>query len=315
MRQASALTSKLEAALATAPSNAALRLNLSSAHKMMERAEAELQSIAKIEQVDLFKYRIVNAAAESYLLQPVTASLGLFQDVFSYIYDALISGPKQRARLSRGVSDETAMQFGYSFAGSLGVVLIAPSSMSLFGGKFEPSVQALFDLFEVSDDDEVKDAAKILGRAAIQKIYQWSEVNFRAGYDLDLSWVASSDRFRGRYIDANQFAHIADIIGRTSEIETRPINIRGVLVGINTVLRSFHFVEPEGESFKGILADEFPANIEWIVNQRYIADIEEEVVIRYATGDETRRYRLLRLQSLKEVQLPEPPAPPSPPPP
>lgn len=48
--------------------------------------------------------------------------MGSFQKLVSVVYGAIKHGPRQRQRISEDVALETAFEFGYSFAGSLGLV-------------------------------------------------------------------------------------------------------------------------------------------------------------------------------------------------
>ena len=87
--------------------------------------------------------------------------------MFSQIYDAMTRGPRDRAGVPPERRQETALEFGYSFSGSLGVVLVMPGQLSLFEGKFDRTLDAINQMFEIQDDDHLRDAARNIGRAAI----------------------------------------------------------------------------------------------------------------------------------------------------
>ena len=70
-------------------------------------------------------------------------------------------------------------------------------------------------------------------------------------------------------------------------------------MGFDSVFKTFHFVEPDGESYKGQIAKDFPTYQDWTVNRRYEAVIQSEVTTRFSTGEETTKYRLA---SLKPVE-------------
>jgi hypothetical protein len=67
-------------------------------------------------------------------------------------------------------------------------------------------------------------------------------------------------------------------------------------VGIDLPSRWFHFVIPDGESFKGALGPEFPVTGTVEVGKRYRAHILVRTVTKYATETEDRRNTLLRLE-------------------
>ena len=296
-REAAGLVSRLEERLAHNPRDISLRMTLSSAVRMAERMERELYEIAATEQVDLCRYRLVrHAGGDNFALQSVSRSLEAFQDTVSYVYEAITGKPRKRAGLTRDARRETAMQFGYSYAGSLGVVLLAPSQKGLFSTKFDDVVKTINQVFEIQNNDELRDAAKVMGPAAINKIYEWAAVNEEAGYDLDLRWTNSNSIEAGRYVDARQFGKLASLISLTSESEKKPIRTNGVLVGFDSVFKTFHLVEPDGESYRGSLADDFPMHQDWVVNRTYGASIVEENTTKFSTGEESKKYRLSSLR-------------------
>lgn len=292
-RQAAGLVSRLEASLAKSPGDRSVRLTLASAISMAERTERELYEIAAAEQVDLCRYRLVRHSGLGFGVHSVSKSLELFQDAVSFVYHAVTGQP--RVKIGQAMRRETELLFGYSFAGSLGVVLLAPSERGLFFNKFDDVVRTINQVFEIKDNSELRDAAKAIGPAAIQKIYNWSAVNYESGYDLDLRWTNSNSIEFGSYVEAKQFGRLADLISLTSNVETTAIRARGILVGFDSVLKTFHLVETDGDSYKGNLENGFPENRDWTVNRRYEATISAEVTTRFSTGEETRRFRLVGL--------------------
>jgi hypothetical protein len=301
-REAAGLVSKLEERLAQSPGDVSLRLTLSSAVQMAERTERELYEIATAEQVDLCRYRLVRHIGEGFSLQSVSKSLEAFQDAISYVYEAIMGTPRRRAGLTREARRESEMLFGYSYAGSLGVVLLAPSQKGLFTTKFDDVVKTINQVFEIENNDELRHAARAIGPAAINKLYEWAAVNNEAGYDLDLRWTNSNSVESGRYVQVRQFGKLANLISLTSEIEKKAIRTEGVLVGFDSVYKTFHLVEPGGESYKGQLADDFPQHRDWIVNKTYGASISEETTTRFSTGEQSIKHRLSELRLIPDTK-------------
>ncbi len=243
-REAAGLVSQLEAAFARNPDDRGLRLTLKTAVRLAERAEKELYEIAATEQVDLVRYRLVRHISDTFAVQGVSRSLELFQEAVSYIYEAVTGQPRRRAGLTRAAKKDSELLFGYSYAGSLGVVLLAPSSRGLFATKFDDVVQTINDVFDINDNLELRDAAKKIGPAAVRKLFEWSEANYAEGYDLDLRWTKSNSVESGRYLESKQFGQLANLISLTSDVEEKSVTTRGLLVGFDSVFKTFHFVEP-----------------------------------------------------------------------
>ena len=81
-------------------------------------------------------------------------------------------------------------------------------------------------------------------------------------------------------------------------MEERSVTTEGTLVGFDSVYKTFHFVVPDGESYKGQLAQGFPMHRDWTVNRRYGATIQSEVTTKFSTGEETSRFRLASLEQV-----------------
>jgi hypothetical protein len=299
-RKASAMLASMEIAASRRPGDLALRLNVMSAQRLLARTERELVTVALREQIDLCRYRLIATGNGKFSVRGVSRSLGAFQEVFSFVYDAIADSPKQIARLPRARHDETSLEFGYTFDGSLGVVMIATRSLSLFGSsEFGAALDEINGVFDTTIEEDLREKVKKLGRASIQKIYEWSNINFAERFGVDLRWLTPSTIHKGRYLEWKEFERITSLIGRTSDTETKTISAVGTLVGFSSAFGTFHFVEPEGESFRGQVVQTFPTTREWTVNRTYIAKIEIRKITRLATGEEVvRNY----LRDLEEVQ-------------
>jgi hypothetical protein len=299
-RAAAAMVSGLEDRLAHNPDDLALRISLSSAVRMAERMERELYEVAASEQVDLCRYRLVRHTGPGFALSGVSRSLAAFQETVSYVYEALAGRPLKRPALTDNALRRSELLFGYSFAGSLGVVLLAPSERRLFDTKFDDVVKTIGEVFDTESNDELRDVAHTIGRAAVNKVFEWASANAEAGYDLDLRWTNSNSVEMGRYVQARQFGKLASLISLTSEVEHTQIRTEGVLVGFDSVFKTFHLVEPDGESYKGGLADEFPLRKDWTINRTYGAAIVKDDTTKFSTGETATKYRLVELRPMEE---------------
>lgn len=294
-REAAGLVSQLEARLAQSPSDMSLRINLASAVRMAERTEGELFEVAAADQVDICRYRLVRHSGDGFALQGISKSLEKFQEAVSNVYASVSSGPKARAKLSRDAKRDSEMLFGYSYAGSLGVVLLVPSERGLFITRFDDVVKTINQVFDIQNNDELRDAVRTIGPAAIHKLYEWADTNRSSGYDLDLRWTNSNSIEAGRYIEVSQFGRLASLISVSSDVETDTTKVTGVLVGFNSMLKTFHLVVPDGDSYRGHLEDGFPVHKDWTVNRSYKAVVRSDVSTKYVTGEQTSVHHLVSL--------------------
>lgn len=276
------------------PESSALKIKLMARKRLAERMQESLLAIAKDQHVDVCDYRIVPEGDERFRLSDVSQSLNAFQKVFTQVYDSLVRGPKKKAVTSREILEETVLEFGYSYAGSLGLVLLAPSTRDFFSGKYDSSVEALFQVLQISDSDDVKDISVKLGAAVINRIYEWVSVNAHAGYALDVSWLRSDGVRVGGYMTSSHLGLVAKIIEETSEEKIVDSVESGTLVGIDYKNRTFHFIGLVAGNVKGALSDSY-TNEEVSVPGLYLAKMRMSSVVQFATGKVDEKYELLSL--------------------
>jgi len=299
LRRVYAAIAEVEVVAANSPGDQYVLANLKSLKRDSEDLEKQWEEECRHAQIEVCRYRIIPEDAHHYSLASVSKSLLDFQEMFSQIFDAVKTGIKKRARISADIRAETQFDFGFTYPGSLGVALMVESESHFFGSKFDEAVKAISDIVSIDDRDDVRDLAKSLGGAVVTKVYDWSRVNFGAGYGVDITWKRTDGTVRGGTIDATSLGKVVDLIARTSDSKKSEITAKGVLVGINIKTKRFRFVQHDGPDYSGKLGNDFPITKKWSVNKNYIADITIEEVTQYATMDTNRSYKLARLKAIK----------------
>jgi hypothetical protein len=297
IRAAHAAIAEVENVAARHPGDVAVLANLGALKRSAAQLEESWEHECRTTQVEICRYRLFSGTDKvRYDLKDVASSLLIFQELFSSIYDALKNGPKKRARHSGDLVSETAFEFGFSYAGSLGVALMVDSESMLFGSRYDDTIETFLQATGIENEYDVRDMAKTLGDVVVKKVYDWSRVNFNAGYGVDVGWINSKGLRRGALTDRQRLAKIVSLIGRTSDVELRKFRIRGVLVGFDSKSGRFRFVEHDGPDYSGTLSINFPSLQEWTVNANYIAEIEASSVTHYATQETRNSYALERLE-------------------
>lgn len=302
-RRVGASVARLELRSAEAPDDRALRVNLAAKSKLLRRARLELEGIAEAQGVELCNYRLVPRRDERLILPHISNSLLQYQYVFSQTYDSLINGLKRNARIGDEAWQESILQIGYTYSGSFGTVLMAPSRRDFFSGSFDRTVEAVDQLLNIRDEFEVRDVAKTLGEAVIKRLYDWSQANVEGNFDADVRWRRSDGRQFGRVVNYDDMVRMVHLISATSDEERTSIEAQGVLIGADLQTRSFHFVEPNGGAYRGALAEEFPAGAVLKLPGSYQASITRIATINYASGREKERFELERLVPAEDAPL------------
>ena len=294
-KKAFASISKLESLLQKEPDNRAALVNLSGMRRMAAEANAEMERLAQINQIDICRYRLVPMRGESYALKHVSKSLLEYQNLFSQIHDSFLNGPKSKAVFGADAEAASEMNFAYTYSGSLGVVLLAKNDRGFFSGSLDQSIDALYQVMEIDDTDTVRTIAESRGRAVVKRISDWSNAHADAGFSADVKWKQSDGRLKGQLIDHSQLVNIAEIIQSSADAKTDPITINGVLVGANLDTKSFHITVPDGETYKGHFAPEFVVPQEMTVGRFYTASLLVSDTYYYSTDQHVKKNTLNKL--------------------
>lgn len=286
---------KLEAELQRQPDNRALQVNLVSQRRLAERAKEELDHLAALNVIEVCEYRLVPEEGGGYSLGHVAESLLKYQLLFSQIYDSVKSGPKKRAVFGREAEKESALEFGYTFSGSLGVVLLAKSDRDFFSGSLDKPIEALYQILDINNKDDVRDIANHLGRAVVTRVHGWSVANIQGGFSTDVYWKRSDGRQLSQFVDRRRMELIVGFIEAASDTVTTPIEVTGMLVGANIVSRTFHLVVPSGDAYMGRISDEIDLDEGPTLGKLYNAKIDISETFYYATERTDRINNLVDL--------------------
>lgn len=295
-RRAHASVARAESALSREPDSQALQIKLAARARLAQRSRDILQGVAIENHVELCNYRLVAEPGRKFALPHISKSLLEYQYTFSQIYDALKNGAKQRTRIGNEAWNESLLEFGYSYSGSLGVVLLAPSERDFFEGTYDQAIDALFEVLDIDSQDTVKDIAKSLGEAVIKRVHDWSKANVDGGFDVDVRWSRSDGKQRGQLVSVSHMEKIVEIISATSDDKVEDVDISGTLVGIDVLAGNFHFAVPDGDEYRGGLDDDFSRSQVVSVPGRYVARMTKTTKVVYSTNKEETRFKLKSLQ-------------------
>ncbi len=170
-----------------------------------------------------------------------------------------------------------------------------PTTRNLLSGKFDETVDAFLRIMTISNEAEVRELANSLGIAVVKKTFDWSKENYYSKYNVDITWNTMNGTIKGGLINNSSLGQIVDLIGMTSDVSEADLNVRGSLVGIDTVKKKFRFVEADGLDYAGILSEQFPLEQQWAVNSNYNARIKAKSKTEYATQETKNTYLLMGL--------------------
>jgi uncharacterized protein YdcH (DUF465 family) len=283
----------------TAENARAYRLTLQSLEKRRDSLRDELAEISERDFVEVCDYRIIPSDRTSYALAAVTGALHDFQDLVTLLFDVDPKKPKQRARLDPISVEKTRFDFGFSYSGSLGVVLTVPNERLIaIDSDLDEAVKAAFNLISAKTKEDIQTAAGHFGAPAVRKLYSWSKTQRDYGLSADIKWMRGKDVRSEVLVQAQESAEVCRLIENKSDMVEVQITVIGVLVGYNVRNRKFVLELPDGEFISGDLAKTFEAAPRTVPG-RYSANLIKRTVVNYVSEKEEVSWHLVSLADLK----------------
>ena len=208
--------------------------------------------------------------------------------------------PKERAKVAPNVRNESSFNFGYTFSGSLGVVLTIPNERRIIlDSHLDEAIRKLFSLAKVSRISEIRVFAKKLGLASIRAMYKWASGHAQAGLGVDIEWRRENVIRANLLAQQPELEQLCRMIEETSDEEKTKFSIEGELRSINVDTRRFILLEKSGILIRGSYKDAISDSHRAVLpGGRYRADITKVERVRYSTDEEKSEYHLERLEEL-----------------
>lgn len=288
---------ELEKELAASPGDRSVSLNLRSIEKRRRQLETEFADVSSQMGADVCRYRFL-LNGESAKMTGIASNLVNYQSLVSVLYDAVKNGPKQNANLSADIRALTTFDFGYTFSGSVGFVLTVPNErLKGLDAKLDEAFKTISQLVKVGKPNEIRDYARRVGIAPIRALYRWANDHLKSNLSAEIE-LSRGNRKQSRFlVQSAQFQAITEAIAQTSDEERKSISVTGVLCGIDTTKKKFHFTT-DTEDYKGDLALAVDATHPVTLPKEYKATISRIRVIRYSTEEDNDRFELTNLESI-----------------
>jgi hypothetical protein len=282
--------------LADDPADQEFSLVLRSLEHRSSMLEAEFASEANSIGMDVCKYRLLRSENQ-FPASAFADSIKSWQNCLTVFYDALLNGPKKASRSSAEVVQQTTLDVGYFFPGSLGVAFTISNERLLIDSGLDDAVQTIFSTLKVNTPAELLEFSRRLGPAPIRKLHEWAANNLKSGIATDIEWRRNEENRLGSLFQPEEAARLVKIIEDTKPEETEPLSVEGMLIGGDLKKRSFHLVVPDAEDIEGYLAENFvpPMEGELVLNHRYRAELVRHTILHLATESETVFWELLSL--------------------
>ena len=299
LRDTQAALGQVRGALSEDPDSVSNSIIAASLRKRQLRLEQEFSEALDDIGIDICRYRMFgnwrNISVSSF-----ATSLNNFQLLFTSVYDAIKTDiPKMRARISPEIRTESALNVGYTFPGSLGVVLTLPNQRLLFGeSDMDSAMQQIFDMAKSADSQTILEFSRNLGPACVRAMYKWADGNVQSDLNIQIDWQRRNKVRLSLTSETSEFEHLSRIISETSDEVVTDVELIGILVGADVRSGTFHFDLGTDGEIRGELNDTISESQVVELPRRYRAIITKKESIRYSTEEENISYRLERLESM-----------------
>jgi len=291
------MIARLERDLATNPHLPSILLEIKSLEKRRKKYEEEFTVATASLGIDVCAYRIL-PETEHVRVAGLASALIDYQSLVSVFYDAVKRGTtKQRSRISAESYEESAFEFGYAFAGSVGFVFTVPNERTLFDNSpLDQSIQMIFDLSRSDQPSQILAFAHQVGPGPISAMYKWAASHVKHGFSVDIQWKRGSDLKMQALIQQSEFARLQAAIAQTSEETTVETTLTGTLLGADVGKRTFRLKPDAGDDIFGFCGEVIDESHTVELPKRYTATLRVTTKLHYATDQEDISYALLRLE-------------------
>jgi hypothetical protein len=283
-----------------APS-AAVRRTLQSLEERRASLQEELAEITKRDFVDVCDYRIIPETEESYAIAAVTSAWHGFQDLLSLTLGASKAGhPLKIARVPADVAEGSRLNFGYAYAGSLGIVLtIRNERFLLWDSELDKAVVAVFGFAKAKTAEQVKSIAEVYGLPVVKTLYDWASVQSKHGIAADVKWLRDGKVTHEVLAQPKEMAALCEVIEEEQPPTIDPLSLVAELTKYDVSRKKFSLELPSGEEISGDFAIDYEV-AQKRVPARYKASLEKTTVINFATGVATETWALKSLIDIEQ---------------
>lgn len=297
IQDTNAMIARMEGQLAAHPNmHHLLAINLQALHKRKGQLESQFGIASSEAGVDVCSYRFLPEHGRPKLAGLARAMLN-YQKVLSIFYDAIKSGPKQKAKMGADILTQTALEFAYAFPGSIGFVFTIPNErLMLIESGLDEAVRTLFEVARAAKPADILEYAKRLGPAPIRTLYEWADGHVKALLSAEIEWRRGQEVRMRALIQRPEFERLQLVLSETSEETQETLRLTGVLLGGDAATHSFHF-DPDigGGDIRGG-SDIFDPAHPGGFPKRYMATIRKTTQVKFSTEQDITYYDLLRLE-------------------
>ena len=300
LQETRATLARVERAVAERPDKPSLGSLARSLIAQQRNLETDFATEVNRLGMDVCSYRVFSDNG-NLPLHPLAQGLIDFQSLVTVVYDVQkTSMPKKRAKVAPNIRAESSFKFGYTFSGSLGIVLTIPNNLMLIqNSHLDEAISQIFSLAKARSISDIREFANKLGAASIRAMYNWASGNARAGLGVGIEWRRENTVRSSLLVQRPELENLYQMIEETSDESETRVSVVGNLEAVDVEAKRFKLRGQSGNIIRGSYEDAISdSHRVKLPGHRYRADITVVERVRYSTGEGKSEYHLERLEEL-----------------
>jgi len=295
--EADALVMRHERALSEQPDLRSIQLNLSTLRKKRNALEREFLAASSAIGMDVCSYRMFADNFQPTILA-FSRVMEHFQEAVTVFYDVVKTNhPKQNTHASGWATAETALNIGYTFSGSIGVVLTIPNERLLgIESDLDEAISLMFKLAR-SDDcaPVIADFVSRFGAGPVRAAYRWADSHIRSGLGADIEWRRGMEIRDHLFVESIHFESLKSAMDTTGEETVEEITVRGYLNRADIRAQSFRIKVESGEEIRGHFEDAISDAHTIEIPKWYTAHLRKTSRVKLSQAEDEHEFFLLSL--------------------
>lgn len=268
----------------------------------IRRAEyrAMVEELSSSRQIDVCDYRIVPDALGHFPAKAVSGVLGGFQDMFTAFFSSVRENrPRHKAIFDSDIVNASTLNMGYTYSGSLGLVLYVPSDQLLPAESDQDiAIHAIFELTKQKSSTGIRAIADRFGRTPVKRFYDWSKFHVSYGMSAEIKWKRGDQTKEEVFVQPEELRSVGGLIEEASDYTENTEVVSGILVALDVTRHSFKLSFPEAKDIHGLFDDKFDWKIPHEIPGRYRATVVKRTTSQLWSGVDTVSWTLVELEEL-----------------
>lgn len=216
------------------------------------------------------------------------------QNLAYYIGSNSISS---RGPISKDVMKTNKLKASGFFAASFGVRLKSETNQVLFGDTdASGTLERLMELFEATpEEDKFRTVIKGLSNRAIKTYYTLLNKLDNEDTRIRVEWASPNKKYKEAMLDSANIKKAIDILIKETKTEIKQIEVKGILVGVNTESNKFNLLIENDEHISGIIGETL-RDQQFTVPVKVKAVVEQKTEVHVFTEEEKTTYTLISLE-------------------